>query len=227
MALHVEAAALGRVQGPNHRTGVASVARNLVDGIPHAHHNVSLLTDSACSFLLNEHVRLRRAAMRISYNLTLKDMFEAQGKHGGWRNKVLPILGLPLFAIGLVHLIHDPTQIPSPVAIIAPALFLTCFVKLQVWLSFRRDNRLTDQFEAVISDSGIDVSSSKLATKYNWNAFTRYAETKNLSLVYQAPQCVNIFPSVRSPLGKLMHFGLCSINDWARHRLPIGNKLAH
>jgi hypothetical protein len=68
------------------------------------------------------------------------------------------------------------------------------FLKLQVWLSFRRDNRLRDQFEAAISDSGIDVSSSTATSTYSWSAFTRYAETKNLFLVYQSPQAFNIFP---------------------------------
>ena len=121
-------------------------------------------------------------------------MFEARVKHGGLSVKVMPMIGVLVLAASLVSLILDPKQFPSFVGGIVAGLFLTFFLKIQVWLSFRGDNRLKDQFEATISDSGIDVSSSTVASKYDWSAFIRYAETKNLFLVYQAPQVFNVFP---------------------------------
>jgi len=132
--------------------------------------------------------------MRVSYKLSEKDVFEARVKHGGLWVKVMPMIGVLVLAASLVSLILDPKQFPSFVGGIVAGLFLTFFLKLQVWLSFRGDNRLQDQFEATISVSGIDVSSSTAASKYDWSAFVRYAETKNLFLVYQAPQVFNVFP---------------------------------
>src|SRR5262249_54125560 len=132
--------------------------------------------------------------MRISYKLSERDVLEARVQHGGLWVKALRLIGVLILAASLVSLMHDPKQFPSVVGGIVVGLFLTFFLKLQVWLSFRPDNRLQDQFEAIISDSGIDVSSSKAATKYDWSAFVRYAETKNLFVVYQAPQAFNVFP---------------------------------
>jgi hypothetical protein len=132
--------------------------------------------------------------MRVSYKLTERDVLEAQRKHGGLWIKVLPVIGFLVFAFSSVSLVHNPNQFPSFVAGIVGGLFLMFLLRLQVWLSFRRDNRLQDQFEAAISDSGIDVSSSKAESKFDWSAFVRYAETKNLFLVYQAPKVFNVFP---------------------------------
>lgn len=132
--------------------------------------------------------------MRVSYKISKKDVFEAQVKHGGLWVKLQPMIGVFVLAASLVSLILDPKQLPTFVGGIVAGLFLTFFLKLQVWLSLRGDNRLRDQFEATISDSGIDVSSSKAASKYDWSAFVRYVETKNLFLVYQAPQVFNVFP---------------------------------
>src|SRR5713226_6344279 len=121
--------------------------------------------------------------MRVSYKLSKGDVLEAKGKHAGLWIKVLPIFGIILLAASLVSLGHDPKQFPSFVGAIVIGLFLTFFLRLQV--AFKQDNRLQDQFEATISDSGIDVSSPKGASKYNWSAFVRYVETNNLFLVYQ------------------------------------------
>jgi hypothetical protein len=144
--------------------------------------------------------------MRVSYKLSEKDLLEARGKHGGPWIKLIPIIGILLVASGLGSLVPSSRQFPSAAGSIAMGLFLLFFLRLQVWLSFRRDTRLQDQFEAAISDSGIDVSSSTATSTYSWSAFTRYAETKNLFLVYQSPQAFNVFPK-RS-------FGLQEANEF-------------
>lgn len=132
--------------------------------------------------------------MRVSYKLTQRDVLEARAKQGGLGTKVLPIFGLLLFGGSLVSLMHDPKQFPNYVGGIVMGLGLTFFQRLLVWFSFARDKRLHDAFEAVISDSGIEVSRSNVASKYGWNAFVRYLETKNLFLVYQGPQVFSVFP---------------------------------
>jgi len=134
--------------------------------------------------------------MRVSHKLSETDVLEAQRKHGGVSIKVLPIIGLLVLAFSLVSLMHNPNpkQFPNLVGGMVVGLFLVFFLRLQVWLSFRRDNRCQDQCEAFISDSGIDVSSSKVNSKYDWSAFVRFSETKNLFLVYQARQVFNVFP---------------------------------
>src|SRR5215469_9934843 len=91
--------------------------------------------------------------MRVSYKLSEKDVFEARAKHGDLWVKVMPMIGVLVLAASLVSLILDPKQFPSFVGGIVAGLFLTFFLKLQVWLSFRGDNRLQDQFEATLSDS--------------------------------------------------------------------------
>lgn len=132
--------------------------------------------------------------MRISYKLGERDVLEAQRKHGGPWTRILPIFGLLVLTAGLVSFILEPQQFPGLVGAIVVGLFLTFSLRLQVWLSFRRDTRLQDQFEAEISEHGIDVSSSRADSKFDWSAFVRYAETKNLFMVYQAPQVFNVFP---------------------------------
>ncbi len=144
--------------------------------------------------------------MQVSYKLTERDLLEAQGKHGGLGSRLLPIFGLLVLIVSLASVVHDPKQFPSLAGAIVVGLFLLFFRRLQVWFSFRRDNRLQGQFEATISDSGIDVSSLKASSKYDWSAFIRYAETKNLLLVYQAPQVFNVFPKRAFAAGEVDAF---------------------
>jgi len=132
--------------------------------------------------------------MRVSYKLTKRDVLEAKEKHAGLWIRLLPIFGIVLLATALASLVHDRKQFPSFVGAIVIGLFLTFFLRLQVWLAFRQDNRLQDEFAASISDSGMDVSSPKGVSKYNWSAFVRYVETKNLFLIYQTPHVFNAFP---------------------------------
>jgi hypothetical protein len=132
--------------------------------------------------------------MRVTYKLTERDLLEAQGKHGGFWSKGLRIVGLFSAAVGLVSLAMDPKQYPGAVGAVFFGLFLAFGLRLLVRLSFRRDKRLQDQFEVLVSDSGMEVSSSTVTSKYGWSAFTRYVESKNLFLVYQASQVFNVIP---------------------------------
>jgi hypothetical protein len=132
--------------------------------------------------------------MRLAYTLTANDLVEAQRKHGGWWSKLEPVWGLCLFAAGLASLAMNRNGLPAAGFTTMLGLF---FLFGRTWLirrAFRRDNRLQQPFETVVSDSGIDVSSASSSSQHTWSAFTRFVETKNLFLVYQAENLVNIIP---------------------------------
>jgi len=99
---------------------------------------------------------------------------------------------LILAALGSIAL--NPKQSAGAIFPILIGLFFLFGLRLNIRRSFRQDNRLQQPFEAVASRDGIDISSTTGSSKYAWNAFTSYIESKNLFLVYQAPKVFNVFP---------------------------------
>jgi|SRR6185295_8033690 hypothetical protein len=132
--------------------------------------------------------------MRVTYKLSENDLLEAQGKHGGVWTKAIRVWGLLLILAGLVSIASNAKQYANVILPILLGLFFLFGLRLLVRRSFRQDNRLQQPFEAAISQDGIDVSSPTGSSKYAWSAFTRYLESKNLFLVYQAPKVFNVFP---------------------------------
>jgi hypothetical protein len=132
--------------------------------------------------------------MRVAYKLGENDLIEAQGKHGGVWTKAIPRFGLLLILAGLGSISLNPKQNAGAILPILIGLFFLFGLKLSIRRSFRQDNRLQQPFEAVVSQDGIDISSTTGSSKYAWSAFTRYVESKNLFLVYQAPKVFNVFP---------------------------------
>ena len=103
--------------------------------------------------------------MRIEYKLVENDLVGAQeGRHVGMWAKFMPILGLLLIAPGVISPATNPKH-DSASAL--PILgFLLFGLRVLVRRSYRRDNRLHHNLEAVISDSGIDLSSPIGSSKY-------------------------------------------------------------
>jgi len=132
--------------------------------------------------------------MRLEYRLTESDLLEAQGKHGGVWTRLLRIWGALLIAAGVGSLVMRPRHYSDAVLPILLGLFFLFGLRLLALRSFRRDQRLQQHFEAIISESGIDSSSPTGSTKSTWGAFTRYVESKHLFLLYQAPHVFSIFP---------------------------------
>jgi hypothetical protein len=132
--------------------------------------------------------------MRVTYKLSEDDLIEAQGKHGGLWTKALGVCGLLLILAGLGSIASNAKQYENAILPILLGLFFLFGLRLLVRRSFRQDKRLQQPFEVVVSQDGIDVSSPTSSTKYGWSAFTRYVESKNLFLVYQAPKVFNVFP---------------------------------
>jgi YcxB-like protein len=132
--------------------------------------------------------------MRLEYKLTERDLLEAQAKHGGVWTKVLRIWGVLLIAAGVTSLVIRPRHYSNAVLPILMGVFFFFGLRLLALRSFRRDQRLQQPFEAIISDSGIDASSPTGSSKSTWGAFIRYVESKHLFLLYQAPHVFSIFP---------------------------------
>jgi len=97
-------------------------------------------------------------------------------------------------------------------------MFLTFFLRLQVWLAFRQDNRLQDEFDTSISDSGIDVSSPKRC-EIQLECFCSLRRNQELFLGVSGTACV-IFPKRPSPRQMSTRFAAYSIRNWVRPRLP-------
>jgi hypothetical protein len=142
--------------------------------------------------------------MQVSYKLTERDVLEAQGKHGGTWGRSL--VGIVLFAVGSLSLTLNPRPYPAAVGLMAGGLFLMFLLRLQVWFSFKQNNKLQEQLGAAILDHGIDLSSPTASTHYQWERFTRYLETKNLFLVYQSPKVFNVFPKRAFGSGEVDEF---------------------
>ena len=60
--------------------------------------------------------------------------------------------------------------------------------------SYRKDERLHGSFVALISGDGVEVSGSNAQSKFEWGAFQRLTETKDLFLLYQGPNAFNVLP---------------------------------
>jgi YcxB-like protein len=132
--------------------------------------------------------------MRVTYKLSEDDLIEAQGRHGGLRTKAIFVFGLLLILAGLGSIALNPKQNAGAILPILIGLFFLFGSRVSIRRSFRQDNRLQQPFEAVVSQDGIDISSPTVSSKYAWSSFTRYVESKNLFLVYQAPKVFNVFP---------------------------------
>lgn len=144
--------------------------------------------------------------MRVAYKLSENDLIEAQGKHGGAWSKALPVFGSLLILAGLGSIALDPKQNAGAIVPILVGLFFVFGLRLRIRQSFRQDNRLQQPFEAVVSQDGIDISSQTGSSKYEWSAFIRFAESKNLFLVYQAPKVFNVFPKRAFAPGEVESF---------------------
>lgn len=108
--------------------------------------------------------------------------------------ELVRIWGVLLIAAGVGSLVIRPRHYSESILPILLGLFFVFGLRLRVLRSFRRDHRLQQHFEAVVSESGIDVSGPTGSSKSTWDAFIRYVESKNLFLLYQAPHAFSVFP---------------------------------
>ncbi len=106
----------------------------------------------------------------------------------------MPLLGLLFIIAGVISLAENPARYANSILPIVAGLFFLFGLRALARSSYRRDNRLPQTFEAVVSDSGLNVSSGTTSSRYAWNAFIRYQESKNLFLIYQALKVFNIVP---------------------------------
>jgi len=129
--------------------------------------------------------------MQVTYKLTEKDVLEAAST-GAVRS--ISIIGFLMVAMGTFSMVTRSISYGPGLALIAIGLFFAFGTRLQLRASFRRDDKLQGQFEAVISEDFIEVSGPSATSKYDWSSFIRYVESKNLFLLYQSQHAFNIFP---------------------------------
>jgi|SRR5690349_9106817 len=132
--------------------------------------------------------------MRITYKLSENDLLEAQRRHGGIWTQLLQVWGVIVLVSGLGWLMFHPKEFLGVIFPIVLGLFFTFGLRWRVRSFFRRDDRFRQDFDAEISDAGVNIACAAGSSQYNWNAFSRYVETKSLFLLYQAPQVFNILP---------------------------------
>ena len=132
--------------------------------------------------------------MQIQYKLSEKDLWESQWVQRGWQGKVLPFFGVLLMVSGIYTLAQNKMPVGPAIATIFVGVFVGFGMRLAVFYSYRRNKQIQDQFLASVSDRGVEISSSVGSSKFDWKAFTKYIETKNLFLLFRGPACVNILP---------------------------------
>jgi len=144
--------------------------------------------------------------MRLDYELTENDFLEAQARHGGIRTRLVQVWGILLVAAAVISAISHPHNYSSFVLPLLFGVFLLFGTKLLTRRSYRKDPRLQQHFQAVVSDTGIDFSSPTGSTQSMWSAFTRYVESRNLFLLYQSPTCFQPSPQacVRAGGGRII-----------------------
>ena len=108
--------------------------------------------------------------------------------------KSLAVIGYFVVAVGILSLF---LQSGSYATAIGPAALGCLFIFLPRWRArqaIKNASRILDPVEVTISDEGIESSNSVAAGKSSWDAFTRYAETKNLFMVYPNRVMFHIYP---------------------------------
>jgi hypothetical protein len=131
--------------------------------------------------------------MQSSYQLTEKDLLEAQTAHAGSFYRISQVVGALMVAGGLGE-VFAGAQYPQALAAIAVGLFLLLRLRLSAKFSFKRDFANQGKVETAASQSGIRFLSAKGTGDLSWDAFVRFAETKNLFVLYLQSRLLNIIP---------------------------------
>jgi hypothetical protein len=167
-------------------------------------------------------------SVKITYKLTEKDVREALVRHRGLGAKVTTVVGVFTCLMGASAFALDSTH--SPLALI-PFLFGALMLSLP-WLQaqqmFRKGGSpLRDEVAAEISDSGFFGANSVSSSNSTWGAFVRYAESKNLFLVYRSEMLFNIVPKRAFAAGEeeavrgLLEEHLGGASKASRRKVPL------
>jgi YcxB-like protein len=135
--------------------------------------------------------------MRIHYKLTREDIVEANRTLNGGILPIMQVVGYITLALGIAATIisllqHKPFT--TNVVPIVVGLYLTFGWTAMVRNAYKRDRRLHQDFQAEITEGGVEVSSSTASSKYTWPAFRRWSETANLFLLFHGPKIYNPYP---------------------------------
>jgi hypothetical protein len=81
---------------------------------------------------------------------------------------------------------------------------------------YRRDQRFKHTYEAVISETNVDITGPTSASQQRWENFIGYKETPNTIVLFQSPFLFNVFPKSAFSSDDLTRFIALGSN-----RLPV------
>ena len=135
--------------------------------------------------------------MRVQYKITRDDIVEANRTLNGGILPIMQVVGCVMMVLGVVDMVlalrHHQSITNQLVPVIAGAYFAFGWTAM-VRNAYKRDRRLHQDFQAEITETGIDAASGTATTKYTWEAFRRWSETPHLFLLFQGPKMYNPFP---------------------------------
>jgi hypothetical protein len=111
------------------------------------------------------------------YQLTEKELYEAQVQHNGWAGRIARIIGVLLSVLSAPFFLwaHQYTN-----ALIGFAFGVTLAfgLFLSTKLIFRREPALRSETTVVVEEDGLGFVNSRGQNKLNWSAFVRFRENK-------------------------------------------------
>jgi hypothetical protein len=136
------------------------------------------------------------AEIRGTYSLTEKDLYDAQVRHTGWQLIFRQVLGGIFVTTGMVALITQ--QYPQAALPVVLGTFFIFALRLSTKSTFKKDFASRFETTVVASDAQIEFSNAKGNAVFNWMAIVRYAESKQLFLLYTQSNVFNVIPKRRS-----------------------------
>ena len=130
---------------------------------------------------------------RAVYQLSKKDLLQAQIRHAGSFSRILQTLGVLMLCGGMFGLLKRPPDFAT-VGLLLPGLYLTFAMRFSVERSFKRDFSKHSNTEFVASPSRVEFINAIGSADLSWAAFTRYLETKDLFMLYAQSSVFHIIP---------------------------------
>lgn len=137
-------------------------------------------------------IRHNASVVGAKYRLTSGDLYEARAAHAGWANIAIQIFGALLIVFGIVGLtanVHSQSWLP-----IIIGLVLLFRLRLANLLSVRRDAAVFREQEFTACEQGVDLRTENGSGHLDWSGVLRYAETKNLFMLYPQPNVFHLIP---------------------------------
>src|SRR5947209_3218919 len=135
--------------------------------------------------------------MRVQYKISRDDIIEANRTLNGGILPIMQVVGYVMMVLGvadmIIALVHHQSIKTQFVPVVAGAYFAFGWTAM-VRNAYKRDRRLHQNFQAEITEGGIEASTLNASSRYAWDAFRRWSETANLFLLFQGPKTYSPYP---------------------------------